>query len=542
MFSSEVNGDLVSMTQFRIGIDVGGTHTDSVILDQANNVVGVAKVDTTRDIITGVHNALKTLFSNSPTVNVNEIIAVMFGTTHCTNAIVERKRLTKVGLLRIGRISTSAIPPLYSLPRDLVDSMAPVSIMVNGGHEYDGREIVPLDESEVHDAARKFKEGDVRSIAISSVFSPVSSSHEERAAKIVSEYLQGAPISLSSEIGSLGLIARENAALLNAALIDVADSAIVSFEKAVNDVGITKAKLFLTQNDGTLMTTSYARKYPVKTIACGPTNSIRGAAFLTGITDGIIVDIGGTTTLVGALSKGFPRESGVAANIGGVTTNFRMPDIFALGCGGGTIVRKLEPNGIQVGPDSVAYELTEKGMSWGGRYVTTTDIALANGYFSIADGKCDTERLASLDRVFTKRAAEKIIEMVEDAVDRMKTTAAPVDVVLVGGGGIIIPKSHYSSFAGASRVIRPELFQYANAIGAAIAQASGEVDRIFSYENSTREKVVEEAIELCKADAVRAGAIPQTVRIVEVEQLPMTYVSANALRIRVKAVGDLTLA
>jgi hypothetical protein len=114
-------------------------------------------------------------------------------------------------------------------------------------------------------------------------------------------------------------------------------------------------------------------------------------------------------------------------------------------------------------------------------------------------------------------------------------------VILVGGGGILIPRNYYDSFKGASKVVRPDLFQYANAIGAANAQASGEVDRIFTYENSTRERVVEEAKEMSIADAIKAGSIPSTVRIVEVEQIPMSYVSANALRIRVKAIGDLFL-
>ncbi len=530
------------MPQFRIGIDVGGTHTDAVALDQNNKVVGFSKVDTTKDVISGVYNALETLLRTTPAVRVDEIIAVMFGTTHCTNAIVERKKLAKVGLLRIGKLSTSSIPPLFRLPKDLVDSFAPVAIMVNGGNEYDGREIVPLVESEIHEAAKIFENQKVRSVAISSVFSPVNKTHEERAAKIMMEYLPDAPISLSSEIGSLGLIARENAALLNAALVDVADAAIISFEQAVRKAGITKARLFLTQNDGTLMTTEYAKRYPVKTIACGPTNSIRGAAFLTGITDGIIVDIGGTTTLVGALRKSFPRESGVAANIGGVVTNFRMPDILALGCGGGTIVHVGAGEELKIGPDSVAYELTTKAMSWGGNHLTSTDVALAKDPSIIKDPNCDPERLSSLDKDLVERASKRIVKMVEDAVDQMKTSAGPVDVVLVGGGGIIIPSSHYSSFVGASRVIRPELFQYANAIGAAIAQASGEVDRVFSYENSTREKVIEEAMEMCKADAIKAGAVPATVKIVEVEQIPMSYVAASALRVRAKAVGDLALA
>ena len=331
-----------------------------MILDQNNKVVGFAKVPTTKDVMTGVLGSLRSLLESHP-IDLEQVAAVMFGTTHCTNAIVERKRLAKVGLLRIGKLSTSAIPPLFNLRPDLVAAIDPVAIMVDGGHEYDGREIVPLNEKQVREAAESFAEAKVRCIAISSVFSPVKEEHERRASRIISDYLTDVPQSLSFEIGSLGIIARENATLLNAALFDVAKSAIESFERAVKEVAITRAKLFLTQNDGTLMTTEYARKYPVRTIACGPTNSIRGAAFLTGVTDGIVVDIGGTTTLIGALVKGFPRESGVTAAIGGVTTNFRMPDILAIGCGGGSIVRSESNREIRIGTDSVSLRAHRKG-------------------------------------------------------------------------------------------------------------------------------------------------------------------------------------
>ena len=509
------------------------------MLDEHSSILRVAKVPTTKDIISGVFEALGELLANN-SVDTSSVIAVMFGTTHCVNAIVERKRLAKVGVLRIGKLSTGSIPPLYNLPQELVEAVNPVTFMTSGGHEYDGREIVPFNEAEVLEAARQFKGNQVRAVAISSVFSPVSSAHEEKASRIVSQELPSVPISLSSEIGSLGLISRENATFLNAALVDVAIAAIESFEKAVKLHHMDNARLFLAQNDGTVMTTDYARRFPVRTIACGPTNSIRGASFLTGITDGIVVDIGGTTTLVGALVKGFPRESGIAVQIGGVSTNFRMPDVLAIGCGGGTVVRK-KGSEISIGPESVGYELTTRAVSWGGSEVTTTDIALASGYAVIEDGRCNPKLMSSQDKEFVIKAKDKIIAMAEDAVDRMKTTSDPTPVILVGGGGIIIPRDYYDSFKGASKVVRPDLFQYANAIGAANAQASGEVDRIFSYENSTREKVVEEAKEMSIADAIKAGSIPGTVRIVEVEQIPMSYVSANALRIRVKAIGDLSL-
>jgi N-methylhydantoinase A/oxoprolinase/acetone carboxylase beta subunit len=274
-------------------------------------------------------------------------------------------------------------------------------------------------------------------------------------------------------------------------------------------------------------------------VASGPTNSIRGAACLTEINDCVVVDIGGTTTLVGVLTNGFPRESAVAVEIGGVRTNFRMPDLLAVGCGGGTIVSGTNGD-IQVGPESVGYALETKGRAWGGDTLTTTDVALAAGYAKIDDPKCRPS-LVGLDPSFVSAAVEKIIRTVEESIDKMKTSANPVPVILVGGGGILIPRSHYDKLRGISKVIRPQNFQYANAIGAAIAQVSGEVDRIYALENITRADALAQAKKSANNEAVKAGARPETVQIVEVEEVSLAYLPGNAVRIRVKAVGELSI-
>ena len=96
------------------------------------------------------------------------------------------------------------------------------------------------------------------------------------------------------------------------------------------------------------MDAAYAERFPVLTFASGPTNSIRGAAFLSGVADAIVVDIGGTTSDVGALHKGFPRPATVAVEVGGVRTNFRMPDVFSFGLGGGSLVSRARRG--EVGP------------------------------------------------------------------------------------------------------------------------------------------------------------------------------------------------
>ena len=287
------------------------------------------------------------------------------------------------------------------------------------------------------------------------------------------------------------------------------------------------------------MSAEYARKYPIFTVASGPTNSIRGAAFLTGMSDGIVVDIGGTTTLVGVLVKGFPRESSIAVEIGGVRTNFRMPDLIATGCGGGTVVS--DHNGeVELGPQSVGYLLTEKGLAWGGDTMTTTDIALAAGYAKIEDPRCDASRL-DIDEGFLASAIDKIIDNLEESIDKIKTDPSPMPLVLVGGGGLLVPESRYGDIKGVSDIKRPSSYQYANAIGAAIAQVSGQIDKIYSLDAISREQVLEAARSSAIERAVTAGANQSTVEVVEMEEIALPYLPGNAVRVRVKATGDLIL-
>ena len=157
-------------------------------------------------------------------------------------------------------------------------------------------------------------------------------------------------VTLSHEIGRVGILERENAAALNACLGEMAQRTVASLQEAIRSFGLD-VPLYLSQNDGTLMEAEFAARYPVVTIASGPTNSMRGAAFLSDMQNGIVLDIGGTTTDGGALLNGFPREASVAINIAGVRTNFRMPDVLSIALGGGTIVHGSPPS---LGPESVA--------------------------------------------------------------------------------------------------------------------------------------------------------------------------------------------
>ena len=289
------------------------------------------------------------------------------------------------------------------------------------------------------------------------------------------------------------------------------------------------APFYISQNDGTLMLPEHVERYPVLTFASGPTNSMRGAALLAGEANAMVVDIGGTTSDVGMLARGYPRESSLAVDIGGVRTNFRMPDVLAVGLGGGSLVRD---DGARIGPNSVGYEITRRAMVFGGNELTTTDIVVAAGLEDIGD----RSRVAGLSPVTIERALDTMHAMVDAAIDRMKTSADPLPVILVGGGAILVSRD----LPSASKVIRPQHASVANAIGAAIAQVGGEVDRVFSLEGLSREAVLSAAKSEAMQRAIDAGAEPGSVAIMDVEEIPLAYLPGLATRIRVKAVGDLS--
>ena len=338
-------------------------------------------------------------------------------------------------------------------------------------------------------------------------------------------------VSISSEIGSMGLIERENATILNAALWQVAERFTDGFAKSLQDEGITNADVYLSQNDGTLMTMEHARRYPILTVACGPTNSIRGASYLSNLKNAIVVDVGGTTTDLGVIQNGFPRESSVAVTIGGVRTNFRMPDVISIGLGGGSIVRVRSDGSVTVGPDSVGYEITKKALVFGGDVMTATDIAVRCGLTDLGDA----ERTAGIPQEVADKALAVMRAMVEDSVDSMKVSNADADLILVGGGSVILPED----IPGASSVLKPEHFGCANAIGSAISKVSGTYEKLVDYDETPRDQALENAKAAAVDAAVEAGAVRDTVEIIEMEDVPLAYYPGHTSRVKVKAAGDL---
>lgn len=509
----------------RIGIDVGGTHTDAVVLN-GRSVVASTKVLTTANVRDGVVAALDDVLGRSG-VEHAQIEAVMIGTTQFANAVVERRELAPTAIIRIALPSGELVPPIIDWPEDIADALGRHVYMVHGGRTYDGLPIAPLDDAEIDAAIDDIASKNIRHVAISGVFSPSDPAQEKAVGERVRARIPGARVTLSHRIGRMGLLERENAALLNASLLPLADKVVGSFRAALEARGI-ECPFYISQNDGTLMSATFAAEFPALTFASGPTNSLRGASLLTELQNAVVVDIGGTTADIGVLADGFPRQSNIAIAVGGVRTNFRMPDIQAIGLGGGSLVRD---GGARIGPQSVGYRLVTEGLVFGGDTLTATDIAVACGAADIGDRR----KVAGLDAGLVETAIARIHAIIDKGIDQMKSSREPVPVILVGGGAVLISRS----LGTASALHRPEHAGVANAIGAANAQVGSETERIVSYRRIPRKTVLGEMTATLTTQLVDAGAGRDTIRIADIEETALSYMADASTRVRIKMVGDL---
>ncbi|XXG94518.1 hypothetical protein Hte_000775 [Hypoxylon texense] len=542
----------------RIGVDVGGTNTDGVVLDPSRaldpdkGIVAWHKTPTTTNPSLGISDVITAMFRSSAAgaaggvgvgvgvgIRPDQVASVTIGTTHFVNAVVERDaaRLSRVAVLRLCGPFSRHAPPCVDWPADMRDLVLGHHALLRGGLEVDGFLISDIDEREIREQCAAIRAKGIGSVVVNGVFSPIDTveRQEERAAAVVRAEIPGCDVVCSKEVANLGFLERENAAILNASILAFARKTIRSFQEPIKRLGLD-CPVFITQNDGTILSGDMAARLPIRTFSSGPTNSMRGAAFLVqGELDEamMVVDIGGTTTDVGLLlANGFPRQQAAYSDLAGVRMNFSCPDVKSIGLGGGSIVRNGET--LTVGPQSVGSGITEQALVFGGKVLTATDCTvLADSTIEIGNrelvkGALDEEGVAKY-KTIVKHKLEKII-------DTMKTSPQDLPVILVGGGGFLAP----GELKGASRVVKLPLewSSVANAIGASICGVSGTVDTVKSTESKTTQQILEEICQEAIERAVANGASRSTVKVVEIDVLPLPYI-ANKSRFTVRAAGDL---
>ena len=449
------------MSELRLGLEIEHRRARGVVLDEANRVLASANVTPGPDLAGSVRNLLRAVVWDRE-IDPRRITRAVLGSTTALDALEQRAGLRRIAVLRIGRPLTLAVPPLASWPPALRRAVSAGNAIVGGGAEYDGTVLAPLEQEEVVRFAASVAEA-ADGVAVASVFSPVAPDQELEAAEIIHRELGASvPVSLSHELGMMGLLERENATVLSAALLGVTERLLESFAEALED-HLIDAQLFLAQGDGTVMTPEHALRFPAYMLGSGAASAIRGAAWLSGVMDGVTLEVDGHDAWVGALVNGRPHERATPMEVAGIRSGFRLPDVLTL---------------------------------------------------SIGDGEAPSEALV---------AALETARRVQ-----------PLPMLVVVGSGAGAAAEH---LLAVGETIVPGDGDVARAIGLVIAPAGGHADRVCANRTSVRATTIEAARADAIARAIHAGADPAQVQVVEVEEIPLTYLLDPPIRIIVRAIG-----
>ncbi len=505
---------------YRLGIDVGGTNTDFVLLDRQNKIVSMRKQLTTKSIDDGIIKGILTLG-----VNPQQITQIYVGTTHALNALLEAKGLLPTGLIRIAGHNPK-VSPGAGIPPRLKKAFFVGGVTISGGFECDGREISPFQEDELLRAVDSLVLKGAQGIALVSAFGCIYPAHEQKALEIIRQhYLDRIQVSMSSNFGSLGYIERENAAVLNSALFSVINCGFSRIQERLKE--ITSAELFLVQNDGSQVAFEEAKKMPILTLSCGPTNSGKGGSILAGEDTCIVVDVGGTSTDVIRVEKGFVKRSSGNVVIADLSLQFSAPDVVSLAIGGGSIV-----DGDQVGPSSVASSLMTKARCFGGDVETLTDLGILLGHLQIEGA--DSSKIG-MSKENGEALLDKAARRIADAITLVRGERQDLPCVIVGGGAPIIYSSLKKIVNHLCTLDVSQSFGIANALGAIHSEVGGISDGIVSFDE--RERLLPELIDLAKERAIAKGADRNFVRVGDIAITPFAYSKERLARISIAVSG-----
>src|SRR5499427_7981355 len=384
----------MTVPRYRIGVDVGGTHTDLVLYDVVTGALLVEKVASTpNNPALGVLNGLANFIRRG--IDPGEIDFFAHGTTITTNALLEM-RGAKVGLLitkgyrAIQEIQTQARDGnLFDYFYEKPVPIAPQSLTheIPERSDYLGNVLLALDREAVRRAAREFKAAGVQSIAVCYLFSFMNPPHEQETRTIIAEECPDAHVSLSSEaLPRIREWPRLSTTLVNAYLEPVLVRYIDDLNRGLDDTGVGTRQRFLMQSNGGVMpfTAAIAGGRTVHTLFSGPAAGAQAAAYLaeqdakTGL---VTLDMGGTSADIAFIEGGVPLETteGVIAR-----RQIDVPalDMTSISAGGGSIAWIDTGGFLNVGPQSAGADPGPVCYGRGGTQPTVTDADLVCGYLN----------------------------------------------------------------------------------------------------------------------------------------------------------------
>ena len=328
-----------------IGLDTGGTYTDAVIMDGSGRVIASAKALTTHwNLSVGLGNALRSVLGELPEGARGDITLVSVSTTLATNSVVEN-RFSPICAILIGFNDRMVQMAGFTGQRgDLI-------VRVSGGHDPTGQEEATLDEAAIEAAVRQYAD-QVEAFVVAAQFSVRNPEHELRVRRLI-RALCDKSVTCSHEMSAqLNAPKRALTAALNARLVPQIRHLLQALTEQLQREEIS-APLMIVKGDGTLMRADVAMEYPVETVLSGPAASVVGAAYLTGLKDFAVSDMGGTTTDVALIVNDRPVVRAEGAVIGGWRTMIEAVDVRTCGLGGDSEISFDREGRMRVGPRRV---------------------------------------------------------------------------------------------------------------------------------------------------------------------------------------------
>ena len=496
------------MDNYSVAVDVGGTFTDVVLCNLDTNQQSVFKTPSTPDdpsagFLTGLRQILEV---NG--VKPAQVKHIFHGTTIATNAILENKG-SRVGVLvpegfkyvlEIGRHGTPRLvnpnswikPERPVRPRDIEEIPERVS--------FDGEILIPLDETAVRRAARRFRDEDISSIAVSFLHSYANRDHESRARELILEEFPNAQVSLSSEVLAVFReYERTITTVLNAYVMPRVSTYLGNLEQALEGEKVDSTVSIMKSNGG-IVGSSVAVRQPVHTALSGPAAGVMATlqiAESTGVLNCISFDMGGTSTDVSLIKERHPTTN-LGGNLGDWPIQLPMLDIVTIGCGGGSIAAVSASGGLSVGPASAGAVPGPVCYGKGGEAPTVTDANLvlgrintqiAGGILSL-DGRAAAEaiqqNIASPLGLDQNAAANGILKIANNTmVGAIRNISVerghdPKDFALVAYGGAgPMHAIDVAALLGINRVVVPLNPGIASAFGLLAAEFKNDYARTF---------------------------------------------------------------
>ncbi|MBR0417708.1 MAG: hydantoinase/oxoprolinase family protein [Erysipelotrichaceae bacterium] len=537
--------------QIRIGIDVGGTYTKAVAIDnETHDIIGKSQVKTTHDDPSGVAAGVVQTFNNvlrEHNIAPEEVIFVAHSTTQATNALVEGD-VANVGIVGVAGGGLEGLLAKRQVRLDDIDIAQGKKIKI--ANEFIQKNKGFNDEI-IRNAIESLRDQGSQVIVASMAFGVDSSKEEEQIHQVADQ--MGLASTVASDITKLyGLTRRTRTAAINASILPKMLNTANSTESSVRSAGVN-VPLMIMRGDGGVMEISEMKKRPVLTMLSGPAASIMGSLMYLRASNGVYFEVGGTTTNIGVIKNGRPAID--YSVVGGHSTYISSLDVRVTGCAGGSMVR-IDKSGVKdVGPRSAHIagleyavytdpsEIEDPQLELfspkpgdpedyvairlkNGKRITITNSCAANvlglvtpDLFSYGNAEAARKAMKpvaeylnitveELATQIMERAYDKISPIVLDLTEKYKVEKDQINLVGVGGGAasLII---YFANKMGVRYSI-PENAEVISSIGVALAMVRDVVERIIP---SPTEEDIRSIRKEALNKAVESGAMPDSVEV-----------------------------